>query len=175
MVRIPDTQTIEEHLFADDGEVPNNPSLPVIVYRAVLDAELGAADACKALFAGNDWGAGWIDGIYAQHHYHSTAHEVLGIASGSVRVRLGGERGKIVSLRAGDVVVIPAGVAHKNVGASADLTVVGAYPGGKSPDMHTPTGKIREQALRNIASVALPGCDPVYGKSGPLIERWRSR
>jgi hypothetical protein len=28
-------------------------------------------------------------------------------------------------------------------------------------------------ALRLIADVALPGCDPVYGTTGPLIERWR--
>ena len=29
----PDALTIEEHFFADDGRVPNNPSLPLIVYR----------------------------------------------------------------------------------------------------------------------------------------------
>ena len=80
----------------------------------------------------------WRNGIYAHHHYHSTAHEVLGIVAGSVRVRLGGESGKTVELRAGDVVVIPAGVAHKSEGASPDLLVVGAYPGGKSPDMCRP-------------------------------------
>jgi uncharacterized protein YjlB len=26
--------------------------------------------------------------------------------------------------------------------------------------------------LRNIVEVLPPACDPVYGKSGPLIERW---
>jgi uncharacterized protein YjlB len=33
----PNALTIEEHLFADDGRVPNNPSLPLIVYRSVLE------------------------------------------------------------------------------------------------------------------------------------------
>jgi uncharacterized protein YjlB len=80
----------------------------------------------------------------------------------------------VVELRAGDVVVIPAGVAHKNEGASPDLLVVGAYPGGRSPDMRRPGAQERERALHNIANVALPACDPVYGKSGPLLERWRT-
>jgi uncharacterized protein YjlB len=165
---------IEEHRFTDDGHVPNNVALPVIVYRAALATGLGAAAACERLFTGNGWGAAWVNGIYAHHHYHSTAHEVLGITVGSVRVRLGGEHGNLVELGAGDVVVIPAGVAHKNEGASPDLTVVGAYPGGRSPDMRRPAAQDREQALRNISRVPLPARDPVYGQSGPLLERWRA-
>jgi uncharacterized protein YjlB len=70
--------------------------------------------------------------------------------------------------------VIPAGVAHKNECASPDLVVVGAYPGGKSPDMCTPTAQYRERALRNVREVPLPASDPVYGRAGPLIERWRT-
>ena len=77
-----------------------------------------------------------------------------------------------MELHAGDVVVIPAGVAHKNEGASPDLVVVGAYPGGKSPDMCIPAAQHRERALRNVREVPLPASDPVYGKPGPLIERW---
>jgi uncharacterized protein YjlB len=173
MAETPDAITVEEHLFTDDGHVPNNPYLPLIVYRAVLETGPRAAAACEALFAGNDWSAAWVDGIYAHHHYHSTAHEVLGIASGSARVRLGGEGGKTVELRAGDVVVIPAGVAHKSEGASPDLVVVGAYPGGRSPDIRKPSAQERERSRRNITAVALPAYDPVYGKSGPLLERWR--
>ena len=174
MVKSMDAVTIEEHLFADDGHVPNNPSLPLIVYRGVLETGPDAAAECEALFVGNGWGAAWRNGIYAHHHYHSTAHEVLGIAAGSVRVRLGGEGGAMVELRAGDVVVIPAGVAHKNEGASPNLVVVGAYPGGKSPDMCRPGAQQRERATRNVSEVARPSRDPVYGKPGPLLERWRA-
>lgn len=154
--------------------MPNNPSLPLMVYRGVLETGPGCAAACEALFAANDWRGAWRNGIYAHHHYHSTAHEVLGIAAGSVRVQLGGEGGTTVELRAGDVVVIPAGVAHKNEGASPDLLVVGAYPGGQSPDICSPATQERGPALRNIGAVALPTCDPVYGKAGPLLQRWRS-
>lgn len=174
MVHHPDTMTIEEHLFQDDGRVPNNPLLPLVVYRGAFAAGPGAVARCEALFADNGWSGGWRNGIYAHHHYHSTAHEVLGIAAGSARVRLGGESGKMVELRAGDVVVIPAGVAHKSEGASPDLVVVGAYPGGHGPDMRIPGARERERALANIAEVPLPERDPVSGKSGPLLDCWRA-
>ena len=174
MIKALDAATIEEHLFTDDGHVPNNTLLPLIGYRGVLDTGPHAAADCEALFAGNDWSASWRDGIYAHHHYHSTAHEVLGIAAGWVRVRLGGEGGKTVELRAGDVVVIPAGVAHKNEGASPDLLVVGAYPRGQSPDMRSPGVTDHARALPQIAAVPLPAGDPVHGRSGPLVERWRA-
>src|ERR1700751_4492088 len=147
MPNVPQTPMIEEHFFTDDGRVPNNPSLPLIVYRGAVRTDAGSAAVCEALFAANGWSGGWRNGIYSHHHYHSTAHEVLGIAAGSVRVRLGGERGKLLELGAGDVVVIPARVAHKNEGASPDLIVVGAYPGGKSPDTCRPAAHPHERAL----------------------------
>jgi uncharacterized protein YjlB len=121
---------IEDYRFADDGRVPNNPRLPLIVYRGALKTGGDAAASCVALFDRNGWTGAWQNGVYSHHHYHSSAHEVLGIASGWVRVRLGGESGQTIELRAGDVVVIPAGVAHKNEGESPDLLVVGA---GRAP------------------------------------------
>jgi hypothetical protein len=72
------------------------------------------------------------------------------------------------------VVVIPAGVAHKGEAASPDLLIVGAYPGGRGPDMQIPGKCDREHALANIVAVPSPGGDPVRGASGPLIERWRT-
>jgi uncharacterized protein YjlB len=172
MAATPGAPMIEHYLFADDGDVPNNPRLPLIVYRGVLETGGDAAASCVALFDRNDWGGAWKNGVYSHHHYHSSAHEVLGIAAGWVRVRLGGEGGQTMDLRAGDVVVIPAGVAHKNEGASADLLVVGAYPRGQGPDMCGPCAADHARAGRQIAAVPLPAGDPVYGKSGPLLECW---
>jgi len=126
------TPEIEEHRFADDGVVPNNSRLPLVVYRGVLEAGPDAAAACEKLFAGNGWSGGWRGGVYPYHHYHTTAHEALGIVAGSAKVRLGGDSGAVVDLNAGDAVVIPAGVAHKGEAASPDLLIVGAYPGGAS-------------------------------------------
>jgi uncharacterized protein YjlB len=132
------------------------------------------AAAFAAMFARNGWPGAWRNGIYEHHHYHSTAHEVLGIAVGSARVQFGGESGETMEVRAGDVVVIPAGVAHKREVASGDLLVVGAYPRGQSPDMCAAGTAERERALRNIRAVPLPAADPVAGEGGPLITFWRN-
>ena len=36
MTATPDALMIQDYLFADDGEVPNNRALPLIVYRGAL-------------------------------------------------------------------------------------------------------------------------------------------
>ena len=160
----------ETHVFADDGVFPNS-RLPVLIYRGVLATPKAAA--FETMFEANGWSSSWRNGLYSVHHYHSTAHEVLGIYQGRVTARLGGERGLSVTLLAGDVAVIPAGVAHKNDGASADFRVVGAYPAGTGPDMQYGKAGERPAADRNIAGVPLPGGDPVRGARGPLATLWR--
>ena len=165
---------VETYHFADDGTVPNN-MLPLVVYRGALADGGDRAGACERMFAANGWPDAWRNGIYGHHHYHSTAHEVLGIARGHARVRLGGEGGQTVELRSGDVVVIPAGVAHKRESASSDLLVIGAYPKGQRPDMNQADPGRRMRASANVAAVPLPASDPVTGGAGPLLERWRQR
>lgn len=164
----------EEYRFAEDGQIPNNPHLPLLVYRGALGAGSDAAGACEALFARHGWTGAWRDGIYAHHHYHSTAHEALGIVAGSAEVRFGGESGRTVAVAAGDVVVIPAGVGHKCEGASPDLLVVGAYPRGQTPDLQRAGAGERAHALAKIARVPLPEADPVHGGAGPLVKRWHA-
>ena len=160
--------------FADDGTFPNS-RFPVLVYRGVAPVTAGAAapEVFEALFRRNGWGsASWRNGLFQVHHYHSTAHEVLGVYGGSVRVQLGGPQGTPVELHAGDVVVIPAGVVHKNLGASPDFHVVGAYPAGTSPDMNYGQRGERPAADRNIERIPFPGADPVGGQGGELAVLW---
>lgn len=163
--------TIETLTFADDGSVPNN-RLPLVVYRGTLGTDGDRATRFEKMFAANGWPGAWRNGIYPYHHYHSTAHEVLGIAEGSARVRLGGEQGQTVELRAGDAVVIPAGVAHKREAASADLLVIGSYPRGQSPDMCRVGSADHDEVAENVGDVPLPSADPVTGGPGPLLEIW---
>lgn len=164
--------TVETYRFADGGIVPNN-RLPLVVYRGALPEGGNRAGACEEMFAQHGWPDAWRNGIYPHHHYHSTAHEVLGIARGTARVRLGGEAGQTVELGAGDVVVIPAGVAHKREAASGDLLVIGAYPRGQLPDICQADPGRHERALAAIAAVPLPDADPVTGRAAPLLECWR--
>jgi uncharacterized protein YjlB len=165
------TRTIETYQFADDGTVPNN-RLPLVVYRGALPGSGDRASFCEDMFARNLWPDSWRNGIYPYHHYHSTAHEVLGIARGSARVRLGGDNGQSIELREGDVVVIPAGVAHKREAASGDLLVIGSYPRGQHPDICRAEPARHDRVLATIAAVPMPACDPVTGEAAPLLECW---
>ena len=157
------------HLFADDGIFPNS-QRPVLLYRGALATPTAAG--FEKMFDAHHWSSAWRNGLFAVHHYHSTAHEVLGVYQGWVRAKLGGEKGTLLTLQAGDVIVIPAGVAHKNEGASADFHVVGAYPDGTGPDMQYGKAGERPGTDHNIARVPRPVADPVTGAKGPLTLLW---
>jgi uncharacterized protein YjlB len=155
------------------GNIPNS-HLPLLVYEHAVRLESDdPATIFEELFEENGWGDTWRNGIYNYHHYHSTAHEVLGVYCGSASVQLGGEGGIIKRVNAGDVIIIPAGVGHKNLGASQDFGVVGAYPDGQKWDMLTGKPDERPKAEANIKRVPLPKLDPVQGKNGPLLKYWR--
>ena len=160
----------QTEVFADDGIFPNS-IFPVIIYRNVIHQdEQQIAEQMEEKFFHNSWTNSWRGGILSYHHYHSTAHEVLGVIGGSVILHLGGDQGRVVSLEKGDVVVIPAGVAHKNVHAE-HLEVVGAYYKGKAWDLLRGEAGERPQADKNIAQLTSPEMDPVYGALG-LPELW---
>ncbi len=160
-----------EH-FADDGAIPNS-ALPVVIYQKAVAGDEASAEAMEALFDGNGWPSAWRYGVYDFHHYHSTTHECLGVARGSAKLQLGGPKGRVFSVSAGDVIVLPAGVGHKNLGASSDFLVVGAYPPGFSADMMRGEAGERPDADQRIAKVPLPKTDPVGGQGGPLLDKWK--
>jgi uncharacterized protein YjlB len=161
-----------EHRFADDGDVPNN-RLPLIVYQGAIDAKAGdPAVAFEDLFHRNGWGGGWRNGIFPFHHYHSTAHEVLGIARGEAEVRFGGEMGETLRVKAGDAVLIPAGVGHKRLSSSHDLLVIGAYPGGQWADLMREGAEDKAGIRARVVAVPLPKADPLAGKAGPMFAAW---
>ena len=85
--------------FRDDGGTPNHPRWPVIIYWNVvqLPRTLDPAAVMEKFFESNDCCKSWRNGIYDYLHYHSSVHEVLGIARGSAKVRLGGDRGPLSS------------------------------------------------------------------------------
>ena len=163
-------------MFADDGAVPNNPRLPFLVYRGVVDLA-GTPDPEKeieATFRANGWGDMWRNGIYPYVHYHSMIHEGIGIARGRARVRFGGAKGEEMELAQGDVAVLPAGTGHQCLRASPDLMVIGAYPKAGRYDLCRGSKAERETALQSIPKVPLPDSDPVFGMAGPLTRLWRA-
>jgi uncharacterized protein YjlB len=160
--------------FSDDGSVPNHPRWPLLIYRSPvrLSRDLDPAAVFEDLFERNGWGDSWRAGIYDFLHYHSRIHEVLGIARGTVRVHFGGLEGKTLTLKAGDVAILPAGTGHMCVGAR-DLLVVGAYPAAGKYDECRPTRQDHDRAVKTVPKVPRPRRDPVYGAKGPLLRLWR--
>jgi uncharacterized protein YjlB len=159
----------ETFLFADDGAVPNS-RLPLLVYRRAVPAD---ADAIERIFTENAWPAAWRAPVFPFHHFHSDAHEVLGIAAGEARVRFGGPRGEVLTVRAGDVVVIPAGVGHCRESPEGGTVIVGAYPANTpARDLRRANPAEHAEVTRNIEAVPPPPTDPIAGHDGPLVRLW---
>lgn len=163
----------EQFSFRDDGVFPNS-VLPVLLYRQAFTEAEDRASVVEQRFAENDWTNSWRNGVYSFAHYHSTTHEVLGVYGGTATLRLGGQHGKNVEVHGGDVIVIPAGVAHQNIGASDDFAVVGAYPDGREWDLLRGLPGERPKVNRNIAALPIPDNDPIYGAEGPLPQIWNA-
>lgn len=162
-------------VLPDDGIIPNNPSLPLLLYRRAINLA-GTPDperAIEDIFARNGWGDMWRNGIYPFTHYHSMIHEVLGIARGRARVRFGGSRGEELEIVAGDVAVLPAGTGHQRAWHSVDLVVIGAYPPAGTYNLCRGTPREYVRARAAIPNVPVPPTDPVFGHEGPLTRLWR--
>jgi uncharacterized protein YjlB len=163
----------EALLLSRNGWVPNNDRLPVLLYRGAFKAAKGADSATlvEQRLSRNGWPAQWRNDVYDFHHYHSTAHEILGFAAGEARLILGGEGGIEVTVRAGDVVVLPAGTGHCKRGGSADFLAIGAYP--PHQDWDTCRCSPSETELDRMLHLPFPNSDPVTGPNGPLTKRWK--
>ncbi|MEA2950925.1 MAG: hypothetical protein QOJ96_445 [Alphaproteobacteria bacterium] len=162
-------------LFADDGIVPNNPRFPMLLYRGAISLASPSYDPATivdTLFESNGWGRSWRDTVYDFVHYHSQIHEVMGVARGTAKIECGGIKGRVLTVKAGDVVILPAGTGHRMIEASRNFIVVGAYPEKGTYDECTDT-RDRPDAIKRIAKVKKPAKDPVYGKTGPLAKLWR--
>jgi uncharacterized protein YjlB len=163
------SQVPETFLFEDDGAIPNS-TLPLLVYRAAVQAD---PRAIEQTFTANRWPPAWRAGVHPYHHFHANTHEALGVASGTATVLFGGPDGRELQVKAGDVVVVPAGVGHCNKAQSADLLIVGAYPdNAPRPDQYRGVPAQHDTVTQKNAVVPAPAADPVTGGDGPLRRLW---
>jgi uncharacterized protein YjlB len=89
--------------------------------------------------------------------------------------RYGGNKGRVLTLKAGDVVVILAGTGHQTLSTSRAFMAVGAYPPYGTYDECGPTAKEYEKGVRNVHKVGRPRKDPVFGSKGPLLKVWKPK
>ena len=169
----PQTVNIEQITLQDDGVFPNSHH-PVLLYKGALDIPvLFPAAHVKHLFEQNGWSNSWDAGVFEYHHYHSITHEVLGIYKGHTKLQLGGFKGQRIFIEKGDVLIIPAGVAHKNLEIENSVGVIGAYADGRNYDMNYGNPNERPVTDENISKVPIPAKDPVFGSDMGLIKLWK--
>ncbi|KAL4767068.1 hypothetical protein BDW60DRAFT_227067 [Aspergillus nidulans var. acristatus] len=156
-----------------------NSQLPVLHYRNVLPSHPSEETVTQFLTA-NQWEKRGTWGHITIRHFHPNSHECYGIFRGSSKLLLGagaGDRagGFELSVQAGDVIVLPAGIAHSCVESSEDYQYIGVYP-QRCPRWRNEMGN-RPIDLRSLREeterVAIPEADPVYGAGGPLLALWK--
>ena len=190
--------SVEHHLLGQSGISPNNDVLPLIFYKGAVALTAGEPESdVEKVFWGNDWGDGFRGDTFAFHHYHSSAHEVVGCARGVAQIQFGGPQGPVFEVKAGDAVLIPAGVVHCRRDDAPGFMSIGAYPPGQTPDVCVyseedariarqdpgigdleviPVGENELAAtLARIAQIPLPETDPIAGAGGPVSTLWLQR
>jgi uncharacterized protein YjlB len=163
--------TVETYFLRGDGAVPNS-RLPALIYRDVIR---GDVVSMEAQLRANEWPPEWHAsfGMYPRHHFHSDAHELIAVTRGQMTCRLGGVNGVNAHMKAGDVVVIPAGVGHFGESISDDLRLTGAFPVGHAiHDFRLGDPAEYGRMVQRAQATPIPGMDPFFGATGPLIDLW---
>jgi uncharacterized protein YjlB len=104
----------------------------------------------------------------------SSTHEVLVIFRGFTTLLLGGTHA--LDVRAGDVLLIPAGVAHRSLPGrkTADFCMVGAYPRASVQwDMLTSAEPGARERITSLGNGGIHS-DPIYGSQAdaPIPLAW---
>jgi len=217
-------QVEQYHLHPTDL-IPNSPR-PLLHYKNVLpkDPSTGHCSPVEVwnMFTKNGWDVQWIFryGPTQRSHYHSRAHECMAVLSGTATIRFGvgdtsddldanthgdaweKESGGVeVHAQAGDVFVIPAGVAHKTYHTKPAAEFALLTP-GRGHGIETANGADKREALADIQlsgytmmgaysggewdfvtaggefekvwAVPKPKRDPVFGAASEgLVATWR--
>ncbi|KAI1339195.1 RmlC-like cupin domain-containing protein [Xylariaceae sp. FL0016] len=169
---------VSRHLIPAHRLVPNTSiqNKPLLQYHAAFPPSSATASSIEAhLSSVGVVEPQWCFTMYSTSHFHSTSHEVLGIAAGKARLCFGHEdnpENVEVTAVQGDVLVVPAGVAHRlleDETPGGGFQMVGSYPKGCSWDMCYGK-KGEEEKVRGIVKVPWFERDPVYGDHGPVLE-----
>ena len=175
---------VTTHQIPAHAHTPNTSlqQKPLLIYHSVFPSShnLTAASIESHLLAQGVVKPQWRYTMYSTSHFHSTTHEVLAISSGRAKLCFGHEDSPsriLQTVERGDVIVVPAGVAHRlwedlSEGGEG-FEMVGCYPTGFNWDMCYGDGragednKVLEEMIRGLSWF---GRDPVYGERGPVLD-----
>lgn len=163
-VTLPNNKQQAFRLFMkSDGVFHNNLRYPTILVKNAVTNK--SQDECEQMIVrGNSWTSPWVWGIFPFHHYHSTAWELLVCVRGAADVQLGGQEGPVVAVEKNDLVLIPPGVAHKQLSSSGGFTLLGSYPmRGCSGSVDTLRESPTKQQVDNIEACIAPATEPILG------------
>jgi uncharacterized protein YjlB len=157
--------------FENDGVIPNN-KLPLLIYKNAL--QYLSDKNFQYAFSKNNWTNNWQDIVLDYDHFHSNTHEVLGLAKGIARLKIGGDNGEIVLVETGDVIIMPAGVGHYSLDNSLDYQFVGGYPNGAEwNSILSLKNEDSISIIEEILNIPIPDSDPIFGNKGPLFDFWK--
>lgn len=170
--------TVLKHQIPAHNLIPNTTlqQKPLLIYRSAFPSPSTTASQIEShLQHIGIVTPQWRYTMYSTSHFHSSTHEVLCISRGAARLCFGHEEnpGRVeVVVERGDVLVVPAGVAHRlveEVGGKG-FEMVGSYPkGAKAWDMCY--GRPGEEGVEEmIKGLKWFGSDPIYGDQGPSLE-----
>ncbi|KAI1386434.1 uncharacterized protein F4822DRAFT_316371 [Hypoxylon trugodes] len=170
----------ETHYFEQTTLVPNS-KLPVLIYRDVLPQPY-SEEKTQAFLEKNQWLKGGTWGAVPRHHFHPNTHECYAVFQGSSTLLLGvgpnedAGNGGEVFVKAGDVIILPAGVSHCSKDFQDGYRYVGVYPKGapKWKSEYCRDGSRCQELREEAEHVEIPDWDPVRGRMGPLYELWSS-
>ena len=115
----------------------------------------------------------WRYSMFPEDHCHSTTHEVLAITHGRARLCFGGTNNPdrlAPVVTPGDVVLMPAGVAHRLLeDLDGGFGMVGCYPVGAPAWDMCYGAEGEETKLQSIKDLEWFDRDPIYGDEGPAI------
>jgi uncharacterized protein YjlB len=157
--------------FGPEGGIPNS-HLPLLLWKGRLAVEDRDGEAACALYRRNGWGGTWVYTVYPFWHFHTRGHEVLGCVAGHARIGFGGDGGMVADIEVGDVAIVPAGVGHRKLEASADFLMAGGYPPGQEGNIVRPGDLDHDDVVAEIQSIPLPDTDPVTGRAGGVAAFW---
>lgn len=166
---------VSRHQIPSYALIPNTTlqSHPLLIYHSAFTDPISATAVENHLIETSVVVPAWRYTMYKTTHFHSTTHEVLCVTRGRARLCFGGEdnEGRVEPVaQAGDVMIVPAGVAHQLLDemGGEGFEMVGSYPEGCQWDMcYGQEGEeVKVNAIKDLKWFTR---DPIYGDNGPVL------